>query len=130
MSDYKVGDEVRVFADRRRPNVEGGYPGKVTKVGRKYGTAEYEVATQDWRGLPRTDTRTIEFSLDDGSERGNTSNYAATVETPAQVLEDQRRRNAIAVLASAGIEFRIGRERWFTLEQIEALAEVVKGWED
>lgn len=130
MTGYKAGDEVRVFADRRHPNVEGGYPGKVTKVGRKYGTAEYEVATQDWRGNPGTDKRTIEFSLDDGTERGSTSSYAATVRTPAQVAEDQRRRAAIAALKAAGIEFRIGREHSFTLEQVEALAEVVKGRED
>jgi hypothetical protein len=130
MSDYKVGDEVRVFADRRHPNVEGGYPGKVTKVGRKYGTAEYEVATQDWRGNPGSDRRTIEFSLDDGRERGSSSYYAATVRTTAQVAEDRRHRNAVAVLAAAGIEFRAGRERRFTLGQVEALAEVVKGWED
>jgi hypothetical protein len=129
MTGYEVGQEVRVFEHRRGVrNPDDGYPGTVTKVGRKYGTAEYDITTTNWNGEPHVWHRSVVFCLDSGTERDGGS-YAVKVRTPAQVAEDQRRSAALSVIKSAGIEFRIGRERRFTLEQVEALAEVVKGWD-
>jgi len=131
MTDLKPGDEVRVF-DRSRyhPSPEGGYAGTVRKVGRKYATAAYEVTDTDWNGKPRTSTRTVEFDMSDGTERNGRSRWHLQVRTPAQAEQDKRREIALAVLKDQGIEFRTGRERRLTLEQIEALAEVARTFTD
>jgi len=136
MADYKAGDEVRVFhRDRYTPGPAAGYAGKVTKAARRYATAEYERTRKvvPWHDETETVTDSVEFDMTTGIERGYQHN-GRLVKTPAQVAEDERRKEAIKeaiyVLSEAGIEFRLGRERSFTLEQIESLAEVVKGWED
>jgi predicted secreted protein len=132
MADYKVGDEVRVFhRDRYTPGAPSGYAGKVTKAARRYATAEYERTRKvvPWHDETETVTDSVEFDMATGVERGYQHN-GRLVKTPAQVAEDERRKEAIYVLKEAGIEFRLGRERSFTLEQVEALAEVVKDWED
>jgi hypothetical protein len=129
MTDYKAGDEVRVFQGGRRPgNPDDGWPGNVTRVSRKYAVAEYEWAYESIGRTIRT-TATVEFDMATGHERGDTSSYGARVRTPAQVAEDRRRDEALRVVRTAGIEFRPGRAYSITLEQAEALAEVVKTWE-
>jgi hypothetical protein len=129
MSEFKAGDEVLVFINRRHVHTpEGGWPGTVTKVSRKYAIAEYDY---EYTSIGRsvTDRRSVEFDMTNGHERGDASSYGIRVRTPGQVAQDQRRRTALAALKAAGIEFRPGREYTLTLEQAEALAEVVKGWD-
>ncbi len=104
----KVGDEVRLLAygtRLAREFPEDGVRGYVTKTGRKYATASFET----------------------GRERDSSGRWY--VRTPEQMERDQRREKALALLAKADIEFRLARDRNLTLEQIEALAEVVKNWE-
>ena len=132
MVDIKVGDEVRVFPPRSRRGAsapEGGHRGIVTKVARKYATATYEV-TQTWLGREETRPVTVEFDMETGYERGSDSQYGYSVRTPGQVELDRRRSAALTALRDRGIEFKPGREYRITLEQAEALAEVVKTWED
>ena len=76
MTGYKAGDEVRVFADRRHPNVEGGYPGGHEGWPQVHGTAEYEVPRLRTARQSGDRQRTIEFSLDDATSA------AAQVLTP------------------------------------------------
>ena len=59
------------------------------------------------------------------------TNYAWTVRTPGQVERDRRRAAALAAIKDAGLEFRLrpGYGHKVTLEQLEALAEVVKTWD-
>jgi len=129
MTGYKVRDEVRVFMRNRYVDEpEGGFVGEVTKVGRRYATAVYERASTNWRHEPETRTVAVEFDMDTGYERGDHNGNGLRVMTPEQLMLDQRR--AAAALEAAGVEIQISRERFVTLEQIEALAEVVKGWED
>jgi hypothetical protein len=127
MTPIKAGDEVRVFDySRYHPSPEGGWAAVVVKVARKYATATYEVTDTDWNGKPRTSTRTVEFDISDGTERGGRSRWDLQVRTPAQAEQDKRRKLALAELREHGIEFRAGRERNFSLDQIEALAEVAR----
>ena len=128
MTSYKEGDEVRVFpvSHRRRSQSPEGYPGTVTKTGRKYGTAVFEVP---WTigGKERTQQCEIAFDMTNGMQRGVTEYRVRTAE---QIKLDQRREVALFIVKDAGIEFSFGRERFLTLEQIEALAEVVRNWKD
>jgi hypothetical protein len=127
MEHVKIGDEVRI-ANRRhiRGIAAQRYDGIVIKVGRKYAIAEYEVIGKNMDGGERRTTRAVEFDMTTGIERGASSNYGYYVRTPEQADRDDRRSAALAVLAAGGIEFRLGAERKFTLEQIEALAELVE----
>jgi hypothetical protein len=130
VSDYKVGDEVRVFLRNRYvTGPDGGFVGTVTKVGRRYATATYERTSTDYRG-ERTITVPVEFDMETGHEKGDSYGNGLRVKTPEQLLLDERRDAALAVIKAAGIEFRPGREHGVTTAQIEALAEVVRGWED
>lgn len=117
--DIKVGDEVRVIRPSARyhgaGSPEGGWPGRVTKTGRKYATAEYATATR---------SGTVEFDMATGIERGSAnSTYAVRVKTPAQVEREARKDKARESLFKAGISVSGPHER-LTLEQWEALAEV------
>ena len=132
MTDIKIGDEVRVFPTRYRRGAsapEGGHRGTVTKVARKYATATYE-KTQTWLGREETRPVTVEFDMETGMERDRDSQYGYSVRTPGQVELDLRRNAALTALRASGIEFRPGREYRITLEQAEALAEVVKTFGD
>ena len=131
MTEIKVGDEVRVFLrNPYHPDPEGGHVGEVTKVGRRYAAATYQRIGTNWRNEPETVTVTIEFDMETGYERGDNYGNGRRVKTPVQLILGQRRDAALAVIKAAGIEFHLDREYNVTLEQIEALAEVVKGWED
>jgi hypothetical protein len=117
------GDEVRVFGrpSRYSKSPPDGYKGTITKVGRKYATATYDLDG----GL-----FTIEFDMRDGCERGSVGTHARRVRTPAQVEQDNRREVALTAIRDGGLEFRSGYPpSRLTLEQLEALAEVVKTWD-
>lgn len=122
MDSIKPGDEVRLFITARRwreTQPVGGYPGTVTKIARKYATAMFEsVGAHGWE---------VTFDMETGLVRADT--VGMRVRTPGQVERDERRKEALFLLKNHGIEFGFGRERSLTLEQVEALAEVVKRWE-
>ena len=125
--DIKVDDEVRVVEPsyrRSSEKPENGYLGRVTRIARKYATAEYEVS--DASGCF---TRTVEFEIASGRERSNDSNYITWVFTPDEMDLKLRRKAAIATLKAHFIEFRIGHETRFTLEQLEALAATAEEYE-
>lgn len=109
----KVGDEVRVFDinARRRGQPHGGWVGTVVKVGRILAHVEYQGRTQT-------------FELSTGYRNDNYRHQH--FETLEQVDVNARCKTAVDVLRERGVE--LSNRRSFTLEQIEALAEVVKTW--
>ncbi|MBN6054547.1 hypothetical protein JYK22_21575, partial [Nonomuraea sp. RK-328] len=111
---YRVGDEVRVFDvnGARRGQPSGGWVGKVIKVGRKYVTVEY---------LGRTD----QFEIDSG-RRANDAYGHRRIKTPEQVALDARWQTALDDLRARRVELRQGHK--FTLEQVEALAEMARSF--
>jgi hypothetical protein len=112
MSDYKVGDEVVVYANVRRDG--SGEPGEIVKIGRTLVHIRY----RGWVQAFRMDTkRSNEKQYGHGT-------YFRTLEEDALV---GRRAEARQFLRQHGIELSAHAE--FTLEQVEALAEAVKGWE-
>lgn len=123
--DIKTGDEVRVTegGGRRGSSPPGGWAGRVTRTGRKYAAAEYEVTWVGHSGRPERSTRTIEFSMETGIERNSVSNFAGHVRTPGQVAEQARRDAARDTLFKAGISVNGLFER-LSVEQWEALAAV------
>ena len=127
MDTIKVGDQVRIIGSNLyRKSPEAGHRATVIKVGRKYATATY---TRMRTAHPAGEvTETIEFDITTGREKGSTSNYGARVETPEQVELRARQSAAEDVLSTRKIRLDFGHG--LTLEQIEALAEVVKTWED
>ena len=125
MTTIKAGDEVRVFA--ARPD-DDGKPGIVTRVGRKWATATYEAVLHDWRGNEDRRQREIEFCIADGFERGDQFGNGYRVRTLAQVALDEREAAAVKVLRDAGIS--LDARRHFSLDQIEALAEVARTFTD
>ena len=130
MTDIKAGDEVRVFSrNKYHPAPEGGQVATVTKVGRRYAAAAWEVTEKLWLGedRERRAERTIEFDMETGYEKGTNSSYGRYVKTPAQLEVDAREDAAISSLLDRKIRLDFGHG--LTLEQIEALAEVVKSWE-
>lgn len=131
MTEIKVGDEVRILKHRSRHDSfpEDGYTGIVTKVARKYATATYTRQRTAYPAGPVEDT--VEFDMQTGKvrERGDyASNYSLYVRTAEQYEADQRHNAAFAALRERGVLLETARHP-FTLEQIEALAEVVKTWE-
>lgn len=107
--DIKPGDEVRVFPGRWRrvgKTPEGGYPGTVTGVARKYATAAYTVPYAD--GTPGGTERTVEFDMQTGRERGQDGTYGALVKTPAMAVRDALQAAALASIKEAGFEIRLG----------------------
>lgn len=125
--DIKTGDEVRVIprSNRYRKHPAEGYAGKVTKVARKYATAEYEHKYKDSLGEHvRTDT--IEFEIETGRERDSQTNYPAYVYTPEAIELKNRAEAAKATLKDSGLEFRLGHQRDFSPECLEALAAVLR----
>lgn len=125
MSTVKEGDEVRVFNRSRYASTpEGGYEAVVTRVGRKYATAEYERARTDFMGRPIGAAGTVEFDMATGHEKGDEYGNGLRVLTPAQVEAEARETAARAVLRGVGVD--ITARSSLTREQIEALAEVAK----
>jgi hypothetical protein len=126
MAEFKAGDPVIIFKHRTRYDTfpADGYEAAVIKVGRKYATAAYVRQRAAYPAGPVTET--IEFDMETGRERGGTSNYGRYVRTPEQVELDRRLSAAMSVLTN----LRIRLERKFTLEQIEALAQVARTFAD
>lgn len=98
-----VGDVVRVFSPRQRRRDDGpqeGREARVTKVARKYATAEYDLDRY---------AQVIEFDIETGRERGSEGSYSRYVLTPAQVDARNQYAEAIGTLKEAGLEPRPGR---------------------
>ena len=113
-SGIKVGDEVRVYDGWRARQDRTAIPGEVVKVGRTLVRIKYRSQEDAFR----MDTGVI----NDG--------YGGTAfETLVQAAREERRIAAMAVLKAHHVELKMGHDRSFTLEQVEALAEVVKTWE-
>ena len=110
MTSIKAGDEVRVFGRR---SDKAGEPGVIVKVGRTLVEVRWHGHAEKFR----IDTRTV-----------NDGYGGVWFETPEDTDRRERETAARAVLTAAGIEFRIGRR--FTLDQIEALAEVARTFTD
>jgi hypothetical protein len=109
MTDIKAGDEVRVFSrSGRDPKPD---PGTIVKVGRTLVEVRYLGRVEKFR----IDTRRINDNYGD-----------VWFETPEDADRREREIAACVVLRDAGIEFRLGRR--FTLEQVEALAEVARSF--
>ena len=123
MTDITVGAEVRVIG---RGAPDGGYRATVVKVGRKYATATYIRQRTAYPAGPVEET--FEFDMTTGREKGSTSNYSSRAETPEQVELTARKSAAELVLRDRKIRLDFGHG--LTLEQIEALAEIVKTFGD
>lgn len=110
-AELKVGQEVRVFDQngRRMGQPDGGWPGVVTKVGRKLVAIEYS-------------NRSAQFRLD--TQVINDGYGHRYFETPEQVIRHQRLGRALKALHDHQI--MLGRGHRLTVEQIEALAEVAR----
>lgn len=117
MIDIQEGDEVRVYDvnGSRRGQPEGGWVGTVEKVGRT-------LAHIDYPGGHGAE----QFRLSDG--RRNDRYGHQYFRTLAQADEWDRRVSAASILRDRGVE--LSNRHSFTLEQIEALAEVVQAWRD
>lgn len=128
MTYIQPGDEVRILKHRGRHDTfpEGGYTGTVTKVARKYATATYVRHRSAWPAGPVEEA--VEFDMETGKPRDEGRHYGIYVRTAEQYERDQRHSAAVAAVRASGIQ--LDARRKFTLEQIEALAEVVKTWED
>ena len=111
MIDIKVGDEVTVFGQRQSSGE--GEPGTVIKVGRKLVT----IRTKRRDEVFRLDTRVI-----------NDAYGRIRFETPEQAALILRERTARRFLISKGID--LSHRFRFTLEQVEALAEVARTFAD
>lgn len=126
MSGVQVGDEVRVFSNSRyHPSPDGGWQGTIVKAGRKYATVTFETPASNYRGGPETYVREVEFDMVSGYEKGD--HYGASglcVKTPARIERDGREEAAVTALRCRKI--RLDHGHGFTLEQIEALAEVAR----
>lgn len=111
MTGIKVGEEVRVYdrSGRRMGQPDGGWPGTVVKVGRKYITIDYG---------PKVEP----FGFD--GKRANDPMGARRFKTMAQVSLDERLARATDALEGRGIELVRGHS--LTLEQVEALADFAR----
>lgn len=113
MTGYKAGDRVVVNGTGRFRHER--YDGKVTRTTARYAWAEFDDASG---------REEISFDMESGLQRGGNE---FRVRTPEQVDLDDRKAAAIFVLENVGIELK--GKQFFTTEQAEALAEVVKDWE-
>jgi hypothetical protein len=128
MTPIKAGDEVRVFM--ANPNWKNapadGWQAEVTKAGRKYATASW--VRQSTASIASLGEYTVsaEFDMETGYEKGKSaaSHGRCRMRTYEQIALDEREASASAFLRSLGIE--LSWQHRFTLEQIEALAEVAK----
>ena len=128
-TDIKVGDEVRVLSNNSyHPHPEGGYRATVIKVGRKYAAATF-TTTRKWLGREESYEQTVEFDMATGVERDGGFSIGHRVRTLAQLEQDGRRAAAVDTLTAHRVKLETDYRHPFTLEQIEALAEVVKTWD-
>lgn len=111
MTGYSEGDEVTVYRAGRPA------PGVIEQIGRSL-------------VYIRSRGRVEAFRISDQRSTGRQVGSGTYFTTPAQVSAelDDREFKARTVLYDHGVTLDIGRD--FTLEQIEALAEVVRNWED
>lgn len=120
-SQVQPGDEVRVFDvnGRRMGQLEGGWPGRVVKVGRTRVYIAYAGAAfgKQEAGEP--------FSLETG-KRIDAYGHR-WFKTLAQAEQDARREAARKILRDHGII--LDWDRQFSVEQAEQLAAVVQGWD-
>ena len=126
MADIKAGDEVRVLRTRRGYGLtppEGGYRATVTRTGRRYATAVFDEALAAGQGTREWE---ISFDMETGIVRADTDGWY--VRTPDELDREERRKMAMFLLGERGIEVKLGYANSLTLDQIEALAEVVKTW--
>jgi hypothetical protein len=110
MTAIKVGDEVVVTSRRRRDVAR--YPGEIVKVGR---------ALVQIRSNGRVET----FRIDTGVI--NDKYGGSWFETPEDATRRERKAAAQSVLREHHITLDFSRHR-FTLEQVEALAEVARSF--
>jgi hypothetical protein len=113
VSDYKVGDPVVVYANSRRDG--SGLPGEIVKVGRTLLRIRYGGFEQAFR-------------MDTKHSNEVQCGYGTYFRTPEEDVLVKRRADAENFLRERGVE--LSNRRSFSLEQIEALAEVVRNWED
>lgn len=115
MAAIREHDKVRVFDvnGSRSGQPEGGWIGTVVKVGRTLAHIDYE-------GARETQT----FRLNDGRRNDDYAHrYFLTL---AEAAERDRIGAADETLRAHGVE--LSYRRTFTLEQREALADVVRTW--
>ena len=124
MAEFKPGTPV-VINGRGRFRHER-HEGTVTRVSSKSAWAVFDEPWTSPEGVATTREHEVCFDMESGLERGVPEYWVRTVE---QAERDERKREAIYRLNEAGIEFKLGTERFLTVEQVEALAEVTKGWE-
>jgi hypothetical protein len=119
--NLRVGDEVRVLDTngRRVGQPDGGWIGRVEKVGRTLVTVSYP-------GCRPAEGE--KFSMSDGYHPNDPYRHRH-IHTADEIERQARRAAAIGVLREHHIELKLGRDRSFTIEQLEALAEVVKTWD-
>lgn len=111
MTGYKAGDEATVYWTGQPA------PGVIEKVGRSL-------------VYIRSHGRVEVFRISDQRSTGQQVGTGTWFATPAQeqAALEERDRKAHVILGSHGILLASGCD--LTLEQVEALAEVVKDWED
>ena len=121
LQNLKVGDEVRVLDTngRRVGQPDGGWIGRVEKVGRTLATVSYP-------GCRPAEGE--KFSMTDGYKPNDAYRHRH-IHTVEEIALSDRRSVAIGVLREHNIELKLGRANSVTLEQLEALAEVVKTWD-
>ena len=110
MPDYKVGDEVTVYW------TGCAEPGVIYKIGR---------SLVHIRSRGHVTAFRIGDQRSTGRQVGSGTWFTTLAQEQAQ--REDRERKAWAILRKRGITVAFRRP---TLEQIEALAEVVKDWED
>ncbi len=119
MSNIEVGQEVRVFDSTYWAEKSGmpadGWVGHIIKITPKQVHVKYGE-------IGRVDIFKRE------GQRIAHGDIGRRFRTLPQVAADERWRDAMRAIRKAGI--RLEDERSFAVEQIEALAEVVKTWED
>jgi hypothetical protein len=113
MSDYKVGDPVVVYANTRPDG--SGQPGEIVKVGRTLLHIRYGGYEQAFR-MDTKHSNEVQYG------------HGTYFRTPEEDALVKRRADAGDFLRKRGIE--LSNRATFSLEQIEALAEVVRNWED
>ena len=118
MADIKVGDEVRVFDSTywagKSGMPPGGWVGEVIKITPKQVHVKYgEIGRVD---IFKREGQRIAYG-----------DIGRRFRTLQQAADDERRATAMHILREHRIKLEDPPS--FTLDQIESLAEVVKGWD-
>ncbi|MEV4575917.1 hypothetical protein AB0K16_21995 [Nonomuraea jabiensis] len=112
MAKYEVGQEVRVFSHmgQRFNQPEGGWVGKVTKVGRKIVTVAFSNGEE-------------QFRIEDGRRNHKDYPHWYSVKTLEEAEDDRRRSNAINTLDKYHVNIEWTWRVDWTVEELEALAD-------